>query len=230
MKSLPIRISGTTASLFHPRHVRTVVAPVVAEPYRCYGCRREGGVRKGSIFERSQAPFSILLPAVKLFELITSVREAARQPGLAYNTAYRLHHLLRAAILCTAGDAASLKGWVELDESYFGGRRKDKRGGGAAGKVPVFGILERGGTVRVEVVRHVKGETLLDLTIRKVKRGSLVYTDRFQCYNGLVSYVFRHQRSTDRPRQAVRQREGVRQWDRRILVVRQVTAREISWG
>ncbi|NLX49852.1 MAG: IS1595 family transposase, partial [Methanospirillum sp.] len=83
---------------------------------------------------------------------------------------------------------------VELDESYFGGRRKGKRGRGAAGKVPVFGILERGGKVRVEVVRNVKGETLLELTIKKVKRGSLVYTDRFHSYNGLVSYGFRHKR------------------------------------
>ena len=37
--------------------------------YKCYGCRREWGVRKGSIFERSQVPFSTLLLAIKLFEL-----------------------------------------------------------------------------------------------------------------------------------------------------------------
>jgi transposase len=118
----------------------------------------------------------------------------SHQLGLAYNTVYRLHHLFRTAILSIAEDAASLKGEIELDESYFGGRRKGKRGRGAAGKVPVFGILERGGKVRVEVVQNVKGETLLDLTIQKVKRGSLVYTDRFQRYNGLVSYGFRHKR------------------------------------
>ncbi len=64
---------------------------------------------------------------------------------LAYNTAYRLHHLLRTAILCPAEDAASLKGEVELDESYFGRWRKGKRGRGTVGKVPIFGILERGG-------------------------------------------------------------------------------------
>jgi transposase len=43
-----------------------------------------------------------------------------------------------------------------MDESYFGGRRKGNRGRGAAGKVPVFGILERGGKVKVEVVGDVK--------------------------------------------------------------------------
>ena len=38
-------------------------------------------------------------------------------------------------------------GKIELDESYFGGVRKGKRGKGAAGKVAVFGILKRGGKV-----------------------------------------------------------------------------------
>jgi len=42
-------------------------------------------------------------------------------------------------------DATTLKGEIEPDESYFGGRRKGKPGRGAAGKVPVFGILQRGG-------------------------------------------------------------------------------------
>ena len=40
-----------------------------------------------------------------------------------------------------------LGGEVEIDESYFGGRRKGKRGRGAGGKVPVFGLLKRGGKV-----------------------------------------------------------------------------------
>jgi len=43
--------------------------------------------------------------------------------------------------------AAPLHGEVEVDEGYFGGRRKGKRGRGAAGKVPVFGLLKRGGRV-----------------------------------------------------------------------------------
>ena len=38
-------------------------------------------------------------------------------------------------------------GEIEVDESYFGGRRKGKRGHGAAGKIPVFGLLKRGGRV-----------------------------------------------------------------------------------
>jgi len=58
----------------------------------------------------------------------------------------------------------------------------------------VFGILERRGKVKVEIVKDVKADTLLKEAIRKVKRGSLIYTDRFKSYNGLVMYGFRHER------------------------------------
>jgi len=162
--------------------------------YKCYSCNREWGVRRDSILEGLRVPFTKFLMAIKLFELDTSVREAAKQLGLAYNTVYNIHSLIRKAILITTEDAASFSGEIEMDESYFGGRRKGKRGRGAAGKVPVFGILERGGKVTVEVVTDVQGETLLELAIKKVKRGSLIYTDKFRSYNGLVSYGFKHRR------------------------------------
>ena len=60
-------------------------------------------------------------------------------------------------------------GSVELDESYFGGRRKGRRGRGAAGKVVVFGILKRNGWVYTVVVDNAKSESLLPVI--KKKRG-----------------------------------------------------------
>ncbi len=87
-----------------------------------------------------------------------------------------------------------ISGEVEMDESYFGGRRKVKRGRGAKGKIPVFGILEREGRVKVEIVKDVTAETLLRETIKKVKRGSIIYTDKFKAYAGLVIYGFKHER------------------------------------
>ena len=162
--------------------------------YKCYTCNREWGVRRGSILEGLRVPFTKFLMAIKLFEIDTSVREAAKQLGLAYNTVYNLHSLIRNAIFSVDGSTTTFSGEIEMDESYFGGRRKGKRGRGAAGKVPVFGILERGGKVTVEVVSDVQSETLLELAIKKVKRGSLIYTDKFRSYNGLVSYGFKHRR------------------------------------
>jgi transposase len=133
------------------------------------------------------------LRILKLFELEISTNKIASQLALPYNTVHRAVMLLRHAILCTASDADTLLGGeIELDESYFGGRRKGKRGRGAAGKVPVFGILERQGTVHVEVVPNVRAETLLGLTVKTVRRGSIVYTDRYQAYDSLMFCGYRH--------------------------------------
>ena len=77
-------------------------------------------------------------------------------------------------------------GAVELDESYFGGARKGKRGRGATGKVAVFGILKRGGKVYTKVVINTKSETLMPLIARKIAPDSVVYTD---CYRKKCSKV-----------------------------------------
>jgi transposase len=77
-----------------------------------------------------------------------------------------------------------------MDECYFKVRRKGNRGRGAAGKVPAFGIVERGGKVKVEVVGDVKGDTLLELAIKRVKRGSLIYTDRFRTVKSSLMVKF----------------------------------------
>jgi transposase len=133
------------------------------------------------------------LRIIKLFELELSTRKIAQQLRLAYNTAYKAVNTVRASILAHAEDAGQLlSGEIELDESYFGGRRKGRRGRGAAGKIPVFGILERDGVVSVQVVSDVRAETLLLLTVNKVRRGSVVYTDRFGSYDSLIFCGYRH--------------------------------------
>ena len=133
------------------------------------------------------------LSLIKLFELELSVRKMAEQMNLAYNTVYRAIQNIRCAILAHAPDAERLlDGEFELDESYFGGRRKGNRGRGAAGKVPVFGILERNGKVMVTVVPNVTAETLIGLTVKTVRRGSIVYTDKFKSYDSLMFCGYRH--------------------------------------
>jgi transposase len=133
------------------------------------------------------------LSIIKLFELEVSVRKIAGQMNLAYNTAFGAIQTIRYAILAHADDGPNLlSGEIELDEAYFGGRRKGNRGRGAAGKVPVFGILERQGKVRVTVVQDVSAETLLNLTLKTVRRGSIVYTDKFRSYDSLMFCGYRH--------------------------------------
>jgi transposase len=135
------------------------------------------------------------LRLVKLFELELSVRKIAQQLRLFYNAAYKTVHTIRAAILAQSTDGdVFLGGEVEVDESYFGGKRKGKRGRGAAGKVPVFGILEREGRVFVEALPTTRAKDVLALTVKKVRRGSIVYTDRYRNYDALMFCGYRHLR------------------------------------
>jgi transposase len=97
---------------------------------------------------------------------------------LAYNVYTNIYKFV-------SKDDLLLSGEVEMDESYFGGKRKGSRGRGAKNKIPVFGILERNGKVKVEIVKDVSAETLLRENIEK-ERGNLIYTDKFKSYDGLM--------------------------------------------
>jgi transposase len=122
-----------------------------------------------------------------------STHKIAGQLAVSYNTAHRAVTTIRRAIVAHAQDAAVFMGpEVEIDECYFGPHRRGKRGRGAGGKVPVFGILERQGRVWVQVVPNVRAETVLALTVKKVRRGSIVYTDRFVSYDSLMFCGYRH--------------------------------------
>lgn len=124
-----------------------------------------------------------------------SARKIAQQVKLSYPTVLKAVTLIRIAIVANSKDAKELlNGEIEIDESYFGGRRKGKRGRGAFNKVPVFGILERDGIVKVEVIRDVTAESILSMTIKTVRRGSIVYTDKFRSYDALMFCGYRHLR------------------------------------
>lgn len=160
---------------------------------RCSRCRYNFNDFTGRWLNRGSLSCRDWLRLIKLFELEVSTRKMASQLGIAYGTALKAVTILRMAIMAHAEDAAwLLAGEVEVDESYFGGRRKGKRGRGAAGKVPVFGILERDGRVWVQAVPDVRAETVMGLTVRKVRRGSIIYTDRYQIYDALMFCGYRH--------------------------------------
>jgi transposase len=87
-----------------------------------------------------------------------------------------------------AREGKQLLGEIELDESYFGGRRKGRRGRGAAGKVKVFGLLERQGQVIAVVVPNCTKETLMAKIKAHAIKGAVFYTDEFQSNRDLGSY------------------------------------------
>jgi transposase len=71
-----------------------------------------------------------------------------------------------------------LGGEVEVDGSYYCRNQKEMQGRGVACKVPLFDILERGGRFFVQVVFTTQAKDVLTLTVKKVRRGSIVYTDQ----------------------------------------------------
>ena len=78
-------------------------------------------------------------------------------------------------------------GEVEVDESYFGARRvKGVRGRGARGKTIVFGIFQRNGKVYTEVVPDCKSKTLQSIIRGKVDIESVIHSDTWPGYSGLV--------------------------------------------
>ena len=85
-------------------------------------------------------------------------------------------------------------GEVEIDESYFGGHRKGKRGRGAAGKVAVFGLLKRGGKVYTQMIADCKRDTLMPIIQQRIKPDSVVYSDTFASYSTLSAEGYHHVR------------------------------------
>jgi len=105
----------------------------------------------------------------------------------------RVYQRLREALYHVAElEGGKLAGEIELDESYFGGRRKGLRGRGAAGKSIVFGLLEREGRVYAKVVENVSAETLMRHIQARTRKGSVYYTDAFRGYQSLQRYGKHH--------------------------------------
>ena len=143
---------------------------------------------------KSRLSWSKQKKLIELFVAGSTARTAAQLVGVNKSTASYYFIRLRQLIYASSEHLEMLDGEVEADESYFGGRRKGKRGRGAAGKVPVFGLLKRHGKVFTVVIPDAKADTLLPIIRQQVKPDSLVYTDAFKSYNALDVSEFKHQR------------------------------------
>ncbi len=131
---------------------------------------------------------------IELFVAGTTARTAASLVGVNKTTASYYFHRLRQLIFICTEDLGLLTGEIEVDESYFGGRRKGKRGRGATGKVPVFGLLKRNGKVYAAMIPDAKAKTLIPIIRQKVKPDSIVYSDCWRGYNALDVSEFKHYR------------------------------------
>ena len=101
-------------------------------------------------------------------------RTASKLVNIKKSTAAYYFHRLREIIALETQNRDVLSGEFEVDESYFGGTRKGKRDRGAAGKVPVFGILKRGGKVYTQVIPDASGKTLIPIIKDRIMPDSTV--------------------------------------------------------
>src|SRR3989338_1471468 len=133
------------------------------------------------------------LDLMKYFVAGSTARTAADLVGIHRNSAIRFFHKLREKIDIKQKDRIEkFCGNIELDESYFGGVRKEKRGRGAAGKIAVFGLLKRGGKVYTQIILDAKSNTLMPIIREKIEPDSIVYTDYWRGYNALDVSEFKH--------------------------------------
>ena len=132
----------------------------------------------------------------RLFALDITADRAALLTGLNHKTAVAIYTLLRERMAELAQADCPFGGVVEVDESYFGPTRtRGHRGRGNPRKVPVFGILERGGRVHCQIVKNCSKATLQGIISGRVELSAEVTTDGFRSYDGLVEAGFsRHHR------------------------------------
>ncbi len=161
--------------------------------YRCKVCRRHFSLRTGTVFERSRRPLTKWVLAVGLFRIGISARSLARELNVAVRVAWALWHRLRDVV---QHDVLTRKfrGRIEVDETYIGGRRKGKRGRGAAHKTIVLGLKVRAGRVRTLVVPRVTTRERHAVIRAHVANGACLYTDEFKSYRRRRRLGYRHRR------------------------------------
>ncbi len=121
--------------------------------------------------------------------------KTAKYTRVNRNTVNRIFVLIRKRIVKISVETTPELGEFEVDESYFGAKRvRGKRGRGAAGKTPVFGILKRDGKVFVNIVKNCTREQLLPIIEGKVLEGSTIYSDGWRSYDGLILNGYDHYR------------------------------------
>jgi transposase len=148
------------------------------------------------VMRRSRLSKSVQRHLIEHFVAGTTARTASALCGVNRKTAaYYFHRLPEIIYFKLEQEAdAVFCGEVEVDESYFGGRRKGKRGRGAGGKIPVFGLLKRRGKVYTKIISDASSVNLCPIIERKVVPDSIVYTDTWRGYNALDVSGFKHYR------------------------------------
>ena len=159
--------------------------------------KRQFSVKVGTIFEDSPIGLDKWLTAIWMLSNCkngVSSYEVARDLRVTQKTAWFMMHRIRLAL--QDGSFGKLRGEIEVDETFVGGksrnmhfskRRTKITGTGYKDKAPVLGFLQRGGEVRTEVISSTKRKALVPHIERHIEEGSAIYTDALRSYEGLAA-------------------------------------------
>ena len=181
--------------------------------WRCKGCKQMFTVRTGTIFEESRLPLRVWVYA--FWKACSSKKgisalQLSRETEITHKSALfvlrRIRHGLSAEVL--GSPTPKLTGTVELDETYVGGKpraRGTSKPGRGTGKAPVFGMVQRGGDVRFQMMERVTSDRIAELVIENADRTCRVITDEFPVY-GPLGTIFKggHQAVRHSAREYVR--------------------------
>jgi transposase-like protein len=155
---------------------------------KCYVCRQQFTVRVGTVFESAHIPLHKMLQAVYLLSSSKkgiSAHQIHRALEITYKSAWFLCHRIREAM--REGKVPPLGGegkHVEIDETYIGGRDKNKHahkrpkvGRGGITKEVAFSLVERGGKVRSHHIPNVTGKTLRPILEEQIHADTMVHSD-----------------------------------------------------
>src|SRR6185503_3946325 len=168
----------------------------------CNACKFDFTVRTDTIFGRSHVPLHKWIYAMYL--LVTarkgiSSMQLAKEIGVTQKSAWFMLQRLREAC-STPDNIDKLKGIVEVDECFVGGKEGNKHeskklhaGRGSVGKVAVLGMRERGGRTRAKGIGQGTIETVQNEIHGTVEVGTQLYTDDHASYNDLAGLFFRHE-------------------------------------
>jgi len=165
--------------------------------FACQWCGHHLYPCAGTEFEHSSTKLTLWFHAIYLMTATrngVAAKELQRQLGVTYKCAWRIGHQLRLLMAARAESQtpSPMSGHIEADETYVGGRRPGVRGRGAKGKTVVFGILERGGTIKAQVVPDVKRKTLRPFIQATVAPGAIISTDELGSYQALSAMGYEH--------------------------------------
>ena len=163
--------------------------------FQCKSCRYQFSVTAGTIFHDTHLPFWKWFLAVYLIveaKKGVSANQLKRTIGTTYKTAWYLSHRIRAAL--KEVDAQLLKGIVEADETFVGGKVEGEGRGYKGNKTVVVGAMQRGGNICLQVVRGTDRETLYGFIRQNVAGDTeAIYTDEWPAYLGIGDEDTKHE-------------------------------------